>query len=518
MLTRNFSASRKILLFSLLVGLFAAIAVSGIQFLVVQKKHEQKMNAVLAGMQHWLTDYFSDIKTTAEALQPLTLNECADVASELTSRAAFSTNVRAFLLVKNDNAFCSSATGVMHVPMKDLLPEIDLHKDFNMVILHGTPMMPDKPAIAMWFRSPLLDDRGVFVSLNVNLTPFLLYTSQQQELTGIALGIGHNAISTFSTGLVDLRTLKTTPFRTARLVGLPLTINLYTETWKPEDVQFALLFGGMVGTLAGLLTAWYLYIRMRPGKEILTAIKQNQFYVVYQPVVDASELRVRGVEVLMRWKHPTAGEIPPDAFIQYAEAQQLIVPLTLHLFKLIAHDAPVLQTLLPQGAKLGINISPGHLHVESFAEDIRQFTHSLPDDYFRLVLEITERDMLRQSEAVKLFQWLRDEGYEIAIDDFGTGHSALIYLERFTLDYLKIDRGFVNAIGTETVTSPVLDAVLTLAKRLNMSTVAEGVETPEQARWLREHGVNFMQGYYFSRPMTLEQFTMWHPPQFSSRL
>ena len=126
--------------------------------------------------------------------------------------------------------------------------------------------------------------------------------------------------------------------------------------------------------------------------------------------------------------------------------------------------------------------------------------------------------MLRQSEAVKLFQWLRDEGYEIAIDDFGTGHSALIYLERFTVDYLKIDRGFVNAIGTETVTSPVLDAVLTLAKRLNMSTVAEGVETPEQARWLREHGVNFMQGYYFSRPMTLEQFTMWHPPQFSSRL
>jgi hypothetical protein len=234
MLTRNFSASRKILLFSLLVGLFAAIAVSGIQFLVVQKRHEQKMNAVLAGMQHWLTDYFSDIKTTAESLQPLTLNECADVASELTSRAAFSMNVRAFLLVKNDNAFCSSATGEMHVPMKDLLPEIDLNKDFDMVILHGTPMMPDKPAIAMWFRSTLLDDRGVFVSLNVNLTPFLLYTSQQQELTGIALGIGNNAISTFSTGLVDLRTLKTTPFRTAHLAGFPLTIHLYTENWNPK--------------------------------------------------------------------------------------------------------------------------------------------------------------------------------------------------------------------------------------------------------------------------------------------
>ncbi|SUX65830.1 signal transduction protein [Citrobacter amalonaticus] len=79
-------------------------------------------------------------------------------------------------------------------------------------------------------------------------------------------------------------------------------------------------------------------------------------------------------------------------------------------------------------------------------------------------------------------------GFEIAIDDFGTGHSALIYLERYTLDYLKIDRGFINAIGTETVTSPVLDAVLTLAKRLDMMTVAEGVETPEQAKWLHERG------------------------------
>lgn len=518
MLTRYFSASRKILLLSFLAGIFAAMITGGVQFLVVKNKHDKKMDAVIMGIQHWLADYFNDIKTTAESLQPLTLNTCADVASELTSRAAFTMNVRAFLLVKDDNAFCSSATGAMHMPLQDMVPGIDLHKNVDMVILPGTPMMPDKPAIAVWFRSTLLDNRGVFATLNVNLTPFLLYTTHQHELSGIALSIGDKAISTLSSGVIDLHTLNAPPVRTAHLKGLPLTINLYSEQWKPEDVQLALLFGGMMGTLAGLLTAWLLYVRLRPGKEILTAIKRNQFYVVYQPVVDATELRMRGVEVLMRWKHPTAGEIPPDAFIQYAEAQKLIVPLTLHLFKLIAHDAPVLQTLLPEGAKLGINVSPAHLHAESFAGDIRQFSQSLPKDYFNLVLEITERDMLRQSEAVKLFQWLHNEGYEIAIDDFGTGHSALIYLERFTLDYLKIDRGFVNAIGTETVTTPVLDAVLMLAKRLNMVTVAEGVETPEQARWLREHGVHFLQGYYFSRPMTLEQFSNWHPAPFSSQL
>lgn len=130
--------------------------------------------------------------------------------------------------------------------------------------------------------------------------------------------------------------------------------------------------------------------------------------------------------------------------------------------------------MLPVGVKFGINIAPDHLHSESFKANIQKLLTSLPAHHFQIVLEITERDMLKEQEATQLFAWLHSVGVEIAIDDFGTGHSALIYLERFTLDYLKIDRGFINAIGTETITSPVLDAVLTLAKRLNMLTVAEG--------------------------------------------
>ena len=169
----------------------------------------------------------------------------------------------------------------------------------------------------------------------------------------------------------------------------------------------------------------------------------------------------------------------------------------------------MLQKVLPEGAKLGINIAPTHLHGETFKDDIQRLYACLPANYFQLVLEITERDMLHQNKAIELFEWLHSAGFEIAIDDFGTGHSALIYLERFTVDYLKIDRGFINAIGTETLTSPVLDAVLTLSKRLNMLTVAEGVETPEQARWLRDRGVHFFQGYWISRPLKLADFVRW---------
>lgn len=517
MLTRHIDPRRKIIVLSVVAGLCAAIIIGSGQLLIARHNHEQKMDAVLAGMQRWLSDYFTEIANSARALQPLTTNDCADAASELTSRAAFSINVRAFLLVNEGAAFCSSATGPMNVPMKTLLPALDLNKTLDMAILPGTPMLPGRPVIAMWYRNPQGDSRGVFATLNVSLTPFLVYTVRQQALNGIALAVDHQAISTFSKEVIDLRSLDARPFRSVPLPGLPLTVHLYTEKWQAQEIQFALLCAGMAGIITALLTALLMYTRVRPGKEILSAIKNNQFYVVYQPVVDSAELRVRGVEVLMRWKHPTAGEIPPDAFIQYAEAQKMIVPLTLHLFQLIARDAPVLQTLLPRGAKLGVNISPGHLHTENFTRDIEAFRRALPEDHFTLVLEITERDMLQQREAARLFSWLHNEGYEIAIDDFGTGHSALIYLERFTLDYLKIDRGFVNAIGTETVTSPVLDAVLTLAKRLKMVTVAEGVETPEQARWLQENGVHFLQGYYFSRPMTLEQFVAWRPAPFSTR-
>lgn len=511
MFSRYFSTSRKMLTGSIIAGLLVALLCGALQFFTSYHQRQEKLDTLMLDLRVYMNNYFGELKKTIDTLQPLTLSHCRDVSSELTSRAAFSINVRAFLLVRDGIVFCSSATGEMNAPLTDLMPELDLEKNVDMALLPGTPMLPKKPAIVIWYRNPLVNNGGVFTSININLTPYLLYTSRQDDFAGIALVVGNNALSTGSDHLLKASELTEHPARTTKLDNLPLTINLYAESWKAESLLFALLFGMISGIAAGTLSYYILTVRLNPGREILTAIKRDQFYVVYQPVVDAKELKMRGVEVLMRWRHPSAGEIPPDAFINFAEAQKLIVPLTLHLFDLIIRDAAVLKTLLPPGAKLGINIAPGHLHAESFKDDMRKFAASLPLDHFQVVLEITERDMLNQREANKLFDWLHLEGFEVAIDDFGTGHSALIYLERFTMDYLKIDRGFVNAIGTETVTSPVLDAVLTLARRLNMSTVAEGVETPEQAAWLREHGVNFLQGYWISRPMPLAQFIKWQP-------
>ncbi|PPY00340.1 cyclic di-GMP phosphodiesterase [Cronobacter sakazakii] len=495
------STPRKIILVGIATGLALALIITIAARGWLHQQRENQYDLLARDIHHYLNTYFAQLKSSADALQPLTLAECGTVSSELTSRAAFNLNVRAFLLVRDGAAYCSSATGKLHLPLRNLAPDIDTHKTVDISIIPGTPMMPDKPTIVMWFGNPLMEGRGIVTTLNVNLTPYLVYTARQNDLNGLALVEKDRALTTFSGKVMTPDELPASPLRSESVQGYPLKLYLYGDTMPAEDRHLALLLGLLIGLLGGTLTVILLALRARSGREIVSAIKRNQFFVVYQPVVDAATRQIRGVEALMRWEHPSAGMIPPDAFINFAEAQGLIVPLTRHLFRLIAQDVPRLQQTLPPGAKLGINIAPGHLHSEQFKMDIQKLRASLPPDYFQLVFEITERDMIREEEALDLFQWLHEQGYEIAVDDFGTGHSALIYLERFTLDYLKIDRGFVNAIGTETITSPVLDAVISLAKRLNMATVAEGVETQEQAKWLTVRGVNFLQGYYFSRPM-----------------
>ncbi len=507
--SRYFTSVRQIAAFSILAGVLAALLIGGITSLTLHSKREASYDTLTEDMREYLSIFFQDLQSTISGIQPLTLSDCHQVSGELTSRAAFNANVRAFVLVRNGNAYCSSATGSMLMEMSQLSPDIDINKNIDLVIMLGTPMMPGKPTIAAWFKNPVIEGRGVFATLNVNLTPYLLFTTRQSDMVSMAIIAGDKALTTISSNVMNAANLPKHPTRVISMEDFPIKIALYGKTWPVEDIQISILTGLIFGILGGALCAYFLTVRLRSGKEILMGIKRGQFYVVYQPVVDAKELKMSGVEVLMRWNHPIAGPIPPDAFIAFAEAQQLIVPLTRHLFDLIARDAKKLQHILPAGARLGVNLAPSHLHSPTFKEDIQAFAASLPAHHFQLIFEITERDMVKENEASCLFTWMNEQGFQTAVDDFGTGHSALIYLERFKLDYLKIDRGFVNSIGLETVTSPVLDAVLTLARKLSMTTVAEGVETPEQAKWLIDRGVNYLQGYYFARPLTLEQLQSW---------
>lgn len=465
-----------------------------------ERQHQQLLENSRTALQQTLS---SLLNSTLSPLLPFTHTACHTINRELTSRAAFAGNLRAILLVNNGNAFCSSATGSFSLPINIIAPHSDISRDFDLQLMPGTPLQPNKPALALWIKNPGSLQSGVFATVNITLAPYQLLASQYPEITDMALMAQRSALTSWQPGVTENKNLPQ-PLLHQALTGYPLQFVLYGSTLAFSDYQTTL----QCGLLLSLLVAggcWLLLsVYQRPGKELIRGMKRGEFHVEYQPLVTSHDGHPYGMEALLRWTHPTKGPIPPDVFIPYAESQNLIIPLTRHLFQLVSRDAHLLCHTIPRHACLSLNISPLHLTDKDFRHDVLHWLDTMPADHFNYVFEITERAMVRGENVRELFDWLHQQQIHIAIDDFGTGHSALIYLERYDFDYLKIDRGFVQSIGTDTQTSPVLDTVLQLAKKLNLKSVAEGVETGEQAAWLINRGVTHLQGYIYSRPLRPE--------------
>ncbi|MFK3932353.1 cyclic di-GMP phosphodiesterase [Pantoea agglomerans] len=466
-----------------------------------ERQHQQLLENSRTALQQTLS---SLINSTLSPLLPFTHTACNTINRELTSRAAFAGNLRAILLVKEGNAFCSSATGSFNLPLNVIAPLSDISRDIDLQLMPGTPLQPNKPALALWIKNPGSLQSGVFATLNITLAPYQLLASGHPEITGMALVAQRSALTSWQSVVMQNKNLPT-PLHRQALTGYPLQFVLYGSTLAFSDYQNILLSGLLLSLLVSGACWLLLSVYQRPGKELIRGMKRGEFHVEYQPLVTSHDGQPYGMEALLRWTHPTKGPIPPDVFIHYAEAQNLIIPLTRHLFQLVSRDAHLLCHTIPRHACLSLNISPLHLADSGFRQDVLRWLDTMPADHFTYVFEITERAMVRDENVGELFDWLHQQQIHIAIDDFGTGHSALIYLERYDFDYLKIDRGFVQSIGTDSLTSPVLDTVLQLAKKLNLKSVAEGVETGEQAAWLINRGVTHLQGYIFSRPLRPER-------------
>lgn len=465
-----------------------------------ERQHQQLLENSRTALQQTLS---SLLNNTLSPLLPFTHTACHTINRELTSRAAFAGNLRAILLVNNGNAFCSSATGSFSLPINVIAPHSDISRDFDLQLMPGTPLQPNKPALALWIKNPGSLQSGVFATVNITLAPYQLLASQYPEITGMALMAQRSALTSWQPGVTENKNLPQPLLRQA-LTGYPLQFVLYGSTLAFSDYQNILLCGLLLSLLVAGGCWLLLSVYQRPGKELIRGMKRGEFHVEYQPLVTSHDGHPYGMEALLRWTHPTKGPIPPDVFIPYAESQNLIIPLTRHLFQLVSRDAHLLCHTIPRHACLSLNISPLHLTDNDFRQDVLHWLDTMPADHFNYVFEITERAMVRGENVGELFDWLHQQQIHIAIDDFGTGHSALIYLERYDFDYLKIDRGFVQSIATDTQTSPVLDTVLQLAKKLNLKSVAEGVETGEQAAWLINRGVTHLQGYIYSRPLRPE--------------
>jgi diguanylate cyclase (GGDEF)-like protein len=231
--------------------------------------------------------------------------------------------------------------------------------------------------------------------------------------------------------------------------------------------------------------------------DLRSAIPRHEFEVYYQPLVDAASAEVTGCEALVRWNHPQHGLVAPDKFISIAESTGLIVPLGEWVLRRACADAAA----WPPHIKIAVNLSPIQFRKGDIVDVVASALSEsgLPAD--RLEVEITESVLLQKNESnLSKLHRLRRLGVSIVLDDFGTGYSSLSYLLTFPFDKVKIDRSFVADMSTRSDCASIVCAITGLAKSLDMTTTAEGVETPEQLDLLRAAGCNQMQGYLFGRP------------------
>jgi diguanylate cyclase (GGDEF)-like protein len=246
--------------------------------------------------------------------------------------------------------------------------------------------------------------------------------------------------------------------------------------------------------------------RMLMETELRAAIDKQQFFLVYQPIVDLRTMRLEGFEALVRWQHPARGVVPPNEFIGLAEETRLILPLTLWCLRTACQQAAAWRDKC-RGTPplLGINLSAQLIGRSGLAREILAVLEEQKLPPSALAVEVTEGALMASPEvAAGMLGELRERGAQVYIDDFGTGYSSLAYLTSLPVDRLKIDRAFIAAMGDKDRLR-VVRTIATLAQDLGKGLVAEGVETPEQLERLQAMGCEYGQGWLFARPMDARQ-------------
>jgi sensor c-di-GMP phosphodiesterase-like protein len=282
------------------------------------------------------------------------------------------------------------------------------------------------------------------------------------------------------------------------------TIDRFWSRYTPILLAAACL--GLASAIVWIyLVVRYSRHRLSLSTELREAVASGRMQAYYQPLIDLSTGRCVGAEALARWIREDGEIVNPDIFIPLAEQAGLVPEITLAIVVATLNDLGKLLWKQPQLC-ININLAPEDLTSETFSGELNRLLAKAGVAPASIKLEITERAMVNTDASRKVIRDFRKRGHQIAVDDFGTGYSSLAYLESLELDTLKIDKSFVDAIGTEAVTNHVIGHVIKMAKSLHLDMVAEGIESQQQADWLIEQGVEYGQGFLYSRPLTGTQF------------
>jgi sensor c-di-GMP phosphodiesterase-like protein len=274
------------------------------------------------------------------------------------------------------------------------------------------------------------------------------------------------------------------------------------------DLKWFGLFGA--GLIMMIIAAFVVLVPHRsprnPVTEIARALEAGEFVPYYQPIVDIRSGQLRGAEVLARWRKPDGTLVLPGAFIPLMESSDLIHDLTRNLMHKVCVEAGPAIGRRPD-LKISFNFAGKLFSEPTIVKDVRNIFSNTPIKFSQVVLEVTERDPIENfTETRQIIAALQGLGVRIAIDDVGTGHSGLSYMLKLGVDIIKIDKMFVDAIGTDRNSTTIVETLVDLARNMRMDVIAEGVENFEQVMHLRALGVRSAQGYVFAPPLPGSSF------------
>lgn len=498
---------RKRLLIAVVVAALVLILTLTFRFMEEKGRIEQQSRTFADNAIQRFDRLFSPLDVAASNTLGLVGLPCEDVRFPLIEKLASLQTVRSIILINNDNMYCSSIFGETNIGFSASYPELAVNNE-RMMLSTDEHLLKGSPVLLLWTardpdnRSGILQIINIEMMSNYLLEPTLPWVERAIfNVAGKSLEYGNPLIEIALSSEDEVSYQEASlryPFSITLFGPSPTRLALMTV---PSQLPLALLLSLLMGYIVWLATA----NRMSLSWQISYGITAREFMVYCQPLINARSGDCDGIELLLRWHNPRQGWIPPDVFIPLAERENLIAPLTRFVLHEIVKSLPVLPT--STSFHIAINVAASHFHHREIIDDLQRIwwpANPVP----QLIVELTERDSLPEVDQ-RVVSHLHKIGVKLAIDDFGTGHSSLSYLKTLSPDVLKIDKVFTAAIGTDAINATVTDMVISLAQRLNISLVAEGVETEEQAAYLREKGVDVLQGYFYARPMPLEDFPEW---------
>lgn len=306
----------------------------------------------------------------------------------------------------------------------------------------------------------------------------------------------------------------TTPIDDNHLLAIAQSDNWVAVVTQNKGVLWAgfqrkLMFMLPLGVLlAAIFVALLLLLfrrRMSPLGELASAVRNREFILNYQPIVSLQTGACIGAEALVRWRRADGSIVPPDHFIPLAEESGLIVAITDQVIESVVDE--LADTLAAnRDLHIAINLSAADIRGGRVLSILEQLLQEAGIKSEQIWLEATERGFIDIDRAREFMTQARERGYAIAIDDFGTGYSSLQYLESLPLDAIKIDRSFVETIGSHRTDSSITPHIIRMAQMLGLAIVAEGIETEIQSAWLKAKNVEYGQGWLYSKPLPADSF------------